>query len=82
MTSRRLRSTNADRADLADIWYFVARLIDYPEAGSKREAFGQGIRALVVDRYLTFYRIAPDGVLVLRIFDGRRDIRAEDLDVG
>jgi toxin ParE1/3/4 len=56
-----------------------AQLVEYPEAGSKRESFGRGVRTLVVDRYLIFYRLEPKTIVILRVFDGRRNIRPEDV---
>lgn len=54
----------------------VARLAEYPKAGTGRIALDENVRVWPVPPYLVLYRIdeAARTVDVLRIVDGRRDI--------
>ena len=66
-----------DRADqlidgLADA---TDRLVDLPELGTVKRAFGKGMRCFVVRSYLIFYRSAAKGIEIVRIIDGRRDLQ-------
>jgi toxin ParE1/3/4 len=54
-------------------------LARYPLAGPVREDMPAGIRHLVIDDYLAFYRLSDDSVEVIRILHGRRNITAEDM---
>lgn len=53
----------------------------HPYSGVARDDLATGVRCLVEGEYLTFYRVAGDAVIVLRVIHGRRDIAAEDFDV-
>jgi toxin ParE1/3/4 len=53
-------------------WELVAT---QPRVGAAREDIGTGIRSIVVGEYLTFYRPIPDGIEVLRVLHGRRDVK-------
>jgi toxin ParE1/3/4 len=44
-----------------------------PEIGRAREELAPGLRSIVIDRYVLFYRVTPNAVEVLRILDGARD---------
>jgi toxin ParE1/3/4 len=46
-----------------------------PEIGERRPEYGPDIRGTVVGRYVIFYRPLPDGVEVVRVVAGERDIR-------
>jgi toxin ParE1/3/4 len=45
-----------------------------PLMGRAREELGSGIRSLVVDKYLLFYRIRDDSIRILRILYGSRKV--------
>ncbi len=47
-----------------------------PEFGEKRPEYGPGIRSSVVGRYVIFYRPMEDGIEVVRVIAGDRDIRS------
>lgn len=53
-------------------------LATQPFSGMARNDLGEDIRHLVVGSYLTFYRVTPAGIDILRVLHGRRDITAED----
>jgi toxin ParE1/3/4 len=45
-----------------------------PEIGRAREELGPGLRSIVIDRYVLFYRVTANAVEVLRILHGARDL--------
>ena len=47
-----------------------------PEFGEKRQEYGVEIRSSVVGRYVIFYRPTEDGIEVVRVIPGDRDIRS------
>lgn len=49
-------------------------LRDHPRLGVARPEIGEGARMLVVERWLVLYRHMDDGVQVVRIVDGARDL--------
>jgi toxin ParE1/3/4 len=63
----------ADRVR-ASIRETCRRLADYPRSGRLRPSLGSDIRGFPVGSYLIFYREVGDGVHILRIVHGRRDI--------
>jgi toxin ParE1/3/4 len=50
------------------------RLRDFPQSGRVRPEIAKGARSIVVDRWLLLYRLTKDGVLIVRIVDGSRDL--------
>ena len=48
----------------------------FPNRGAPRSDLLAGVRMLVVERWLVFYLVRSDAVLVLRIIDGTRDLSA------
>jgi toxin ParE1/3/4 len=46
----------------------------FPRLGPSRPEITGGARALVIDRWLAIYRISADGVQIVRIVDGARDL--------
>lgn len=50
------------------------RLADFPEMAPVRPEIAAQARALVIERWLALYRIVPDGVQIVRIVDGARDL--------
>jgi toxin ParE1/3/4 len=69
----------ADNLDAADRvldaiearWWQVAQ---HPYSGLRRDDIGPGIRCLVAGQYLILYRIADDGIEIIRVLHGRRKI--------
>lgn len=49
-------------------------LRDHPRLGLARPEIGEGARMLVIERWLALYRLVEDGVQVVRIVDGARDL--------
>lgn len=50
-------------------------LASNPTIGRTREELSPGLRSLVVQDYVMFYRPIEDGVEIIRVIHGRRDIR-------
>lgn len=50
------------------------RLGDFPERGRQRPEIGEGVRSLVLGRYLILYRVTPRQVEVVRIVHGAREL--------
>jgi toxin ParE1/3/4 len=51
-----------------------AQLGRLPDIGRLREELAPGLRSIVIDRYVLFYRVTPNAVEVLRILHGARDL--------
>nr|WP_255699414.1 type II toxin-antitoxin system RelE/ParE family toxin [Luteimonas sp. Y-2-2-4F] len=50
------------------------QLLAHPHSGMARDDIGDGIRHLVVGRYLTLYRTTIDGIEIVRVLHDRRRI--------
>jgi toxin ParE1/3/4 len=48
-----------------------------PLMGRERKELGPGIRSLAMPPYVIFYEALPDGVIILRVLHGARDVRAQ-----
>ena len=89
----RLQETLQARADLADIWQYIARndeaatdrvlemidqklilLSDSPYLGKERFDLYSELRSFAVKSYLIFYRPLNNGIEVIRVLHGARDI--------
>lgn len=55
-------------------------LATFPEAGRNRPEIKEGLRSFVVDRHVIFYRPINQGIEVVRILYGTRDIKRIFLD--
>ena len=51
-----------------------AGLADFPEMGVARPDIAPDARSLVVERWLLLYRLGSDGVQIMRVVDGARDL--------
>ncbi|KAM3093583.1 type II toxin-antitoxin system RelE/ParE family toxin [Phormidesmis sp. 146-35] len=47
---------------------------DFPLLGKRYEELAPDLRGFVVDDYCVFYYPLPDGIEVVRVINGRRDI--------
>jgi toxin ParE1/3/4 len=48
----------------------------FPSLGRSREELAPDLRSFPVEEYLIFYRLAEDGVEILRVVSGYRDLEA------
>jgi toxin ParE1/3/4 len=70
----------ADNPDAADAFL---RKIDaklnlyaaHPQMGTNRSRLGRGLRSFPVGNYLVFYRIASDGIELVRVLHGARKLK-------
>ena len=71
-----IAATNPKTADrIVDrIEAACTHLRDYPHLGPARPRIGDGARALIIDRWLALYKIEPEGVQIVRVIDGARDL--------
>ena len=51
------------------------KLISFPSMGQKRDQLALNVRSFPVDSYLIFYRAIADGVEILRVVSGYRDLK-------
>lgn len=56
--------------DIVDGCVMLAR---YPNAGRLRPDLGPDVRCIVVEKYLVYYRVEREVVLISRVFHGSRD---------
>lgn len=74
-----------DHLIAADAPAAAARLVDaieekcqalarMPEMGRRREELATGLRSSLVGPYVLFYRVTDEGIDVIRVIHGRRDI--------
>jgi len=52
-------------------------LQEFPFLGPDRSEFRAGLRGLLIDGYVAFYIVEVDRVVIVRVLDGRADIRRE-----
>ncbi|MCS3729201.1 type II toxin-antitoxin system RelE/ParE family toxin [Bradyrhizobium betae] len=55
-------------------------IAENPQAGRHRPELGMGIRSFAVGHYVVFYEAFPNGVEIVRVLHGARDIAPNDLD--
>jgi len=64
---------NANRL-IARIESQSALYASQPEMGASANHFRVGLRYFVVNQFVVFYRPEPDGILVVRVLHGSRDL--------
>ena len=52
-------------------------LAEHPELGRRRDEIAPGLRSFPVDSYLIFYRPVREGIRVMRVLHGSRDIEEQ-----
>jgi toxin ParE1/3/4 len=55
----------------------VESLVHFPFIGRDRSVLARGLRSVVVENHVLFYRVEQQHILIVRVLDGRRDIDAE-----
>lgn len=70
------RNRTATARIMRDIATRFETLLDFPEAGIKRDELKKGLRSFPVGNYLVFYFITADGIKIVRVLHGRRDIES------
>ena len=51
-------------------------LVEHPQLGRRRQELADGLRSFPIGNYLIFYTIDKDGVDIVRIIHGNRDLPA------
>lgn len=93
MKNPKIKRKPAAKADLLDIWEYVAaddieqadRLLDaigaqcqrlarFPRLGRARDELLPSLRSFPVGNYVVFYRPSKDGIEIIRVLHGRRDV--------
>jgi toxin ParE1/3/4 len=49
-------------------------LSNFQDAGRSREELAPGLRSFLVKQYVIFYRVIPEGIEVIRVLHGSRDM--------
>lgn len=60
---------------IASIVNQMAMLATFPQVGRSRAALFPGLRSFTVGRHVIFYRAIAEGVEVVRVLHGSRDVR-------
>jgi toxin ParE1/3/4 len=50
------------------------KLLDNPELGSKRSEIRKGLRSIVKESHIVFYRVRKDRIRIVRILHASRDL--------
>lgn len=61
---------------LDSVYAEVTRHSEFPEMGIPRDDIRPGLRCCVAGRFVVFYRRLGDGIQVLRVLHGSRDVEA------
>ena len=66
-------------ADVADshehtLWHACYRLIENPELGRPRDELIRGLRSMVIDPHVVFYRTSGAAIEIVRVVHHREDI--------
>ena len=67
---------NVARADafIDDVNAKVNLLAEQPMLGRSREELAPGLRSFPFGRYVIFYEVIPDGIAIVRVLHGARDL--------
>ena len=49
---------------------------DFPDAGAPRDHVRPGLRVVIRENYVAYYRVAPGDIVVIRVLHGSRDVEA------
>lgn len=66
--------TAADKL-IASIVNQMAMQATFPQAGRSRQTLFPGLRSFAIGRYVIFYRAIAEGIEVVRVLHGSRDVR-------
>ena|SRR5437867_5063954 len=67
---------NVTRADafIDDVDAKFQLLAEQPLLGRSREELAPNLRSLPIRRYVIFYEVLPDGIAIVRVLHGARDL--------
>ncbi|YAF94538.1 MAG: type II toxin-antitoxin system RelE/ParE family toxin [Nodularia sp. CChRGM 3473] len=52
------------------------QLVSFPKMGRQYEALRPGLRGIPLDGYIIFYQIPNDGIEIIRVVSGRRNLKS------
>ncbi|MBV9559349.1 MAG: type II toxin-antitoxin system RelE/ParE family toxin [Bradyrhizobium sp.] len=52
-------------------------LSEFPFLGRDRSELGPSLRGILIESYIAFYVVEANRIVVVRVIDGRRDIKRE-----
>lgn len=69
------QSQSEQRAEkvIREIVSKFADLAEFPGVGRRRDELGQGYRSFPVGRYMIFYRLVEDGIVISHVLHGAQD---------
>ena len=76
-------NSNAARRLINRIKQQCKLLADFPEMGQKCDELEPDLRSFPVENYIIFYRLIDDGVQIVRVISGYRDLEvifSQDID--
>ncbi len=56
------------------------QLLESPQIGRDRKEIREGLRSVIKDKHIVFYRILKDRLRIIRILHGSRDLPKQFLD--
>lgn len=68
------RSEQSANALIESLVKRFVMLCTFQEAGRDRDELKPGLKSFPIDRYIIFYRIIPEGIEIIRVLHGARDI--------
>jgi len=68
------RDLAAAEGVISEISAVFSMLAENPLAGRSRIEFRQELRSFPVGMYLVFYRVIEDGIVIVRVLHGARDL--------
>jgi toxin ParE1/3/4 len=73
----------AEKSSFETAEYFLEKintkfklLVKFPKIGRGRDELYRGLRSVPLEDYLLFYRLVPEGIEVMRVVRGYRDLEA------
>jgi toxin ParE1/3/4 len=54
-------------------------LLTMPQAGRLRHEFRENLRSFAIENYVIFYVMVPQGIDIVRVVHGRRDVGPADM---
>ncbi|NJL03246.1 MAG: type II toxin-antitoxin system RelE/ParE family toxin [Spirulinaceae cyanobacterium RM2_2_10] len=69
-------SVPAGEAFLAKFAVWCQKLRGFPAIGKRYDGLRLGLRGVLIDDYIVFYRVTDEAIEIVRVVSGRRDLAA------